>query len=699
MTEQPDVKVTVAGPQNGAARLSRLASGVSVILAVSAALTLVLVLLTRSAQRPEWHPWVLAISDPVVIAAFATPGAVVAVRRSHNPVGWLLLATGCGMAVDNLARAYGVYALQHGLPGSLLVVWMSTWTFVLVSFPIFFLLLLFPNGRLPSAKWRAAAWYVGVCAAVTFLMAAFMPGPPSDGYFPSIDNPIGVPALSFMRNLTGPATIPLTLVPFLLSAASLIYRFRTSQRPVREQLKWVALSLWAAVALIGATLTWHGPVASIATGLATVIFSIGVMIAIVRHRLFDIDRLLSRSLLYTALTASAIGLYAGTVSILGLFIQGSMRGTASLLATGLVAVALQPLHRSLQRLITRLIYGLRDDPYAALAALGRQMEETTAPEQILPKAAETLAAALRLPYVAIHLHSDTDRPTLPTALQGEDVPDPLRLPLIHQGVEVGSLLVGARSAEEQFSAADLRLLKDAARHIAQAAAGVQLTLALLRSRQQLIATRAQERRRLGRELHDGVNSALSEVVWGLQAARKWLRTDPEKADELLDAGITRAHQGVETVRGISRGLRSSLDGIGLLEAIHTQIERFPLPVTADLPEELPELPAAVEEAAYWIVVEAMTNVLRHAQASRCELRLHIEEDALTAEVTDDGRGLPTPLRLGVGTGSMRERAAEIGGTFQIRNRPENGTEVVAHLPRTLPGIDTTEGRRTPRSQP
>ncbi|MFE0476872.1 sensor histidine kinase [Streptomyces sp. NPDC058947] len=326
------------------------------------------------------------------------------------------------------------------------------------------------------------------------------------------------------------------------------------------------------------------------------------------------------------------------------------------------------------------------------------MEESAAPEQILPKAAATLREALRLPYATIHLHSDMDTPTLPTPRWGTEAPDLLRLPLIHQGEEVGFLIVGTRSPEEPFSAADLRLLKDAARHIAQAAAGVQLTLALLRSRQQLIATRAQERRRLGRELHDGVNSVLSEVVWGLQAARKWLRTDPKKADELLDAGISRAHQGVETVRGISRGLRSSLDGIGLLEAIRTQVEQFPLPVRADLPDELPELPAAVEEAAYWIVIEAMTNVLRHAHASHCGLRLRIDEDALTVEVTDDGRGLPTPLRLGVGTGSMRERAAEIGGTFQIRSRRGSGSEAIAHLPRTLPGIDT-EGRRAHRSRP
>ncbi|MFE0476871.1 hypothetical protein ACFW2V_35295 [Streptomyces sp. NPDC058947] len=299
MTQQPDAGVTTARPQDHTSRLSGLACGVSLILAASAALTLVFALLTRSAQRPHWHPWFLVVSEPVLILAFAAPGAVVAIRRSRNPVGWLLLATGCGMAVDNLARAYGLYASHHGLPGTYLAVWMSTWTSVLVSYPIFFLLLLFPDGRLPSAKWRIVAWYTGACAVISFLGSALMPGPPNDGYFPLIDNPLGVSGLSFLRDITGLMAIPFALVPFLLSAASLIYRFRTSRRLVREQLKWVALSLYAAVFLIGTTITL--PFASIATALATVLFSTGVMIAITRHRLFDIDRLLSRSLLYTTL--------------------------------------------------------------------------------------------------------------------------------------------------------------------------------------------------------------------------------------------------------------------------------------------------------------------------------------------------------------------------------------------------------------
>jgi signal transduction histidine kinase len=215
-------------------------------------------------------------------------------------------------------------------------------------------------------------------------------------------------------------------------------------------------------------------------------------------------------------------------------------------------------------------------------------------------------------------------------------------------------------------------------------------LALLHSRQQLIATRAQERRRLGRELHDGVNSALSEVAWGLQAARVWLHTDLAKTEDLLTAGLARTHQGIETVRQISRGLRSPVDGVGVLDAVRDHIERFPLPVVTDLPESLPELPAAVEDAAYWIVVEALTNVLRHASASSCHLRLEVLAHSLTLTLADDGRGLPVPLRRGVGWESMRERAAEIGGDCVVRSRSAGGTEVVAVLPRSQPGVVLTD---------
>ncbi|GAA3141661.1 hypothetical protein GCM10017687_68030 [Streptomyces echinatus] len=667
---------------------TRLACALWALIAVIAGLTLVFVMLTRSAPRPDWHPWIIAALEPVACLAYAFPGFVITRRRPRNPIGWLLLVSGFGAALDALAHAYALHAIPRDLPGATLAAWSSNWAFVVDLFPLYFLLLFFPDGRLPSVRWRIAAWFVGGCGVWALLFSAFVPGPIDRQYFPTVTNPFGSSLVPFADPANeGVLSILFVACPFFLAAASLIRRYVTRSGTPRQQIKWVAFAALVDLLMVLMITPFHKEaLGTAAMDLASVVLSTAIAVAITRHRLFDIDRLLSRSLLYTALTAGAIGLYTASVSILGVVIQGTVPATAALLATATVAVALQPMHRVLQRIISRFIYGLRDDPYAALAGLGRQLEATTGPEAVLPQAAATVGQALRLPYVAVELNGhDTD--TLPVARYGSEVPDVLRLPLVCQGEEVGALVLGARTPGEPFTAADLRLLRDVARHIAQAAAGVRLTLALLRSRQQLIATRAQERRRIGRELHDGVNSVLSEVVWGLQAARKWLRTEPGKADELLSAGLTRIHEGIETVRHISRGLRSPIDGVGLLDALRDYIERCPMFVDADLPEELPKLPAAVEEAAYWIAVEALTNVLRHAHASCCRVRLDVTDDSLRVTVTDNGRGLPVPLRLGVGLGSMRERAAEIGGTCQVDSSAEGGSEVAVQLPRVLPGVE------------
>lgn len=554
-----------------------------------------------------------------------------------------------------------------------------------VRLPSLFSLALFPRRSAAHPRWRMAAWFIGASALLVWPCAALVPGPVNRDYFPEdVRNPIASPLLAFADQYEGPMSVVLVACPLILAAASLLRRFAISGVATRQQIEWVTFAALVSVVLILVTTPFSGTLGTLAVDLTAVLLSASIAVAIVRRGLFDIERLLSRSMLYAALTASLTGLYAASISLLELVLQSSLTGVVSLLATAIVAASLQPLHGFLQRIVNRTVYGLRDDPYAVLTGLGRRLETTTLPEQVLPQAAETVAEALRLPYTAVELHgASKESPALPTACYGAEVRDTLRIPLVHQGEEVGVLVLGARAPGEPFTPGDLRLLADVARHTAQAAAGVRLTLALLHSRQQLISTRAQERRLLGRELHDGVNSALSEVIWSLQAARKWLLTEPAKTEELLTAGLTRAHEGADTIRRISTGLRTSVDPIGLAAAVGAYLDRFPLPSDACLPGDLRELPAAAEEAAYWILVEALANVLRHAQASRCEVQLRVHGDVLTLMISDDGRGLPDPLRPGVGLGSMRERATEIGGTCEVRTRSQGGTEVVVHLPLAL----------------
>ncbi|WP_406307130.1 histidine kinase [Streptomyces sp. NBC_00885] len=660
---------------------------------VVAAVTVVFAVLSRAEPRPEWHPWWLMVIEAVTGLLFTLPGLVVSTRQPRNPAGWLLLLAGLGSAVDLLAHAYGLYAIPRGLLGGVLAAWVSNWSFVLFIFPVFFLFLLFPNGQLPSGRWRIPAWYVGGCGVLVLLIAAFLPGPLGGGeYFPSTPNPVGLPALSVALENVGVVSILINLTPFLLSAASLLFRFRGSADVMRQQLKWVAWAVMTTVLLVTVHITMlDGPAESIAMDLVPVVLSASIAIAIVRHNLFDIDRILSRSLLYAGLTGVVVGLYIGSVSLFGLVLQHSASGMAPLLATGVVAVALQPLRSLLHRVVSRLVYGLRDDPYAALAQLGRRLGATNDPKNVLPQAAATVAEVMRLPYVAIELDDATapDAGSARVAAHGTESPVALRLMLAHQGEEIGTLLVGARAPGEVLSAADLRLLRDVARHIAQAAAGVRLSLALLRSQEHAVAVRAEERRRLARDLHDGVGPVLTGATWTLQAATAQLRTNPDATCDLLNTALVHIRQGAQDLRRISMGLRSPVDQLGLREAVLAYTDRVSLAVHTDLPQHIPRLAAAVEEATYWVLVEAVANVLRHAQAANCWVSLEVGDDALQMTVADDGQGLPARIRPGVGVGSMRERAAEIGGSCEIRPRNGGGTEVVAYLPVSVPGAEDT----------
>jgi signal transduction histidine kinase len=362
-------------------------------------------------------------------------------------------------------------------------------------------------------------------------------------------------------------------------------------------------------------------------------------------------------------------------------------------ATGVVALLFQPLRGRLQRGVNRLFYGQRDDPLGALAQLGQRLEGTIDPEVVLPTLVETVAQTLKLPYVAIGLR--TGDGFRPAAQAGNPVPEPLRLPLIYQGETVGELVVGPRGANEAFSESDRRLLANIAHQAGPAVHAVQLTAALQHSRLQLVTAREEERRRLRRDLHDGLGASLAGLLLEAGALRRAIRTDPDEAEALVDEFRTDIRATIDEIRRLVYELRPPmLDQLGLVAAVRTQAAQCSrgngpdgvapadaLQVTVDAPEEFPPLPAAVEVAAYRIVQEALTNVVHHAQARHCHVRLELA-DALRLEVVDDGVGVPDGRSHaeGVGLLSMRERAVELGGTCLIEPAPGGGTRVLATLP-------------------
>lgn len=543
----------------------------------------------------------------------------------------------------------------------------------------FFLIpLLFPDGRFVP---RWSRWLLASCAFL-FAAQAIAPG-------------------SVLDVSRWPVVLAGSLNVFIFGTVLLapIYRYRSLSDPVqRAQTRWVVFGLVLAIGVFFALGLFQvlvrpqdsSPEHAVLFGLiAPAIALLGFTalpvcfgIAILRYRLWDIDLVLNRTLVYLALTASVLGLYVLVVAGLGTLLGAPGDIVLSLLATAFVAILFHPLHERLQRGVNRLLYGERNEPYAVLSRLGQRLEQTVAPGAVLSSIVETVAQALRLPYVAIAVEQDGQ--TVGTREAGTPQSNSLELPLVHGGETVGRLTLAPRPGEAGFAASDRRLLHDLARQAGIAVSAVRLTAELQRSRERLVTAREEERRRLRRDLHDGLGPALASQALALDGARKLLLTDPSAADALLADLTEHTKAAVEDIRRLVYALRPpALDELGLVPGLHEQAERYrqaALQIEVVAPEALPPLSAAVEVAVYRIVQEALTNVVRHANAAHASVRLCLDREVLIAEVRDDGQGIPVEIRAGVGLSSMRERAMELGGSCTVEPAAGGGTRVCARLP-------------------
>ena len=493
------------------------------------------------------------------------------------------------------------------------------------------------------------------------------------------------------------------LVPGFLAIGvfSQIYRYRRVSNLVqRQQTRWVIFGV--TVAVVGSqggriiadvlvhppTLFWLVETPIVIVSVLFVPFSI--CFAILRFRLWDIDIIINRTLVYGMLTASVVGLYVLVVGGLGIVSQAQGNLLISLFATGLIAVLFQPLRASLQRAANRLMYGERDDPYAVLSRLGQRIEATLAPEAVLPTIVETVAQALKLPYATITLKQEREFSIVASyGDHGESKEvreELLLLPLVYQTEQVGELILAQRAPGESFTSADRRLLDDLARQAGIAAHAMRLTTDLQRSRERLVTAREEERRRLRRDLHDGLGPTLAALNLQAGIVRHLITADPAAADALVGEWRTELRAAIANIRRLVYELRPpALDELGLIGAIregaaqYTVSQTHGLQITVEAPNSLAPLPAAVEVAAFRIAQEALVNVVNHAQAHTCRIYLEVN-DMLYLEITDDGVGLPEKCRTGVGLISMRERAAELGGTCVVEPAVTGGTRVLARLP-------------------
>jgi signal transduction histidine kinase len=683
-----------------------------------------------------------AVLTAMLSLVYPTIGALIVSRLPRNPIGWIFCGVGLLYQLHHFALAYSNYAVAENfaLLWGEYAAWFSTWIeFAGLILAGVFLMLLFPDGRLRSRRWRIVAWTAVLGAALAALADGFYPGLLlTHGY---IENPLGAMG-SIGRELTTYGSLAaskvldsaLLLMSTLAALFSPLVRLQRARGDERQQLKWflygaVPSAIGLSVFLVEVTISnytinsmfktmdmlhilplgvydaalFYGT--SYVPAFALLILAVFTCIAILRYRLYDIDLLINRTLVYGTLSAGVAGIYVLAVVGLGALFQARGNLAVSLVATGFVAVLFQPLRSRLQRGVNRLMYGERDDPYAVTSRLGRRIEATLAPEAVLPTVVETIAQALKLPYAAILLkEGDGFRSA---ASYGSPTAEPEALPLIYQREEIGRLVIGPRAPGELFSTGDRRLLEDLARQAEVAVHAVRLTADLQSSRERLVTAREEERRRLRRDLHDGLGPTLASFALKLEGARKLVRRKPEDAEVLLSRLTEQTQNTVMEVRRLVYGLRPpALDDLGLVAAVRQQAEshgfiahegfsgaagdgvsgQTGLVFSLEAPGNMPTLPAAVEVACYRIAQEAITNVARHSRAKTCRVRLSVDRGAgvLEVEITDDGVGMPEDRVAGVGLSSMRERAEELGGTLAVEPRRESGTRVLARLPLLAP---------------
>ena len=653
---------------------------------------LALFILTLNLSDPKVDIYDRWVEVAVTAVPFSVVGALVAYRCPKNPFGWLYCAVGFVGGIRLFSAQYAAYALlgaPGSLPGGEVAAWILSWIWLPHIGLFAFSGLLFPNGLLPGTRWRQFALFSGVVFAAGSIAVAFSPGPVVGFY--SIDNPLGIEAMRGVTSLI--RVLGYTLV--LVAVVSLFVQLRYTRGIEQQQIKWVtyasmvgvsgAILLYVVAPHISVPwLSWFS-FAILLIGLVSVPLTMGN--AILRYRLFDIDVIINRTLVYGSLSASVIGLYALLVGGLGALFQAQGNFAISLATTGLVAVLVQPIRNKLQCGVNRLLYGERDEPYRVLSRLGQRLETTLAPDAVFSTMVETVAQALKLPYAAITLKQD-DGGFATAAEYGTQVSDPVVLPLAYQRESVGQLVLAPRAPGETFSSSDRRLLEDLARQAGVAVHAVHLTADLQRSRERLVTAREEERRRLRRDLHDGLGPQLASLTMRAEAAHDLVPDNPNRAQEVLQGLAEQAQEAVADVRRLVYALRPpALDALGLTGALRSQAAQLgnsSLRISIDGPKELPALPAAVEVACYRIALEALNNVVRHAEASNCTVSLALDEEqtgALRLEIVDDGRGIEEDRGTGVGLTSMRERAEELGGSCTAEAVPsDGGTRVRAFLP-------------------
>jgi signal transduction histidine kinase len=607
----------------------------------------------------------------LIVAAFALSGGALIHLRPRNWIGWILVGSGLLQVTNVAADSYATRALtdpDQSLPLGLSMAWLASWTWIpSLLLPVLVLPPLYPKGRAPSRYWR---WHVRLSlAGIALVVLAAATG--SGG----VDDTVSGTELPWTAPTWASYVVGLSAAGLLIAAAAstlvgTLVRALRATTPERQQLLWL---LSVVAAMIATVFTEYSLLFAISYGLVPVAVTIGVL----RYRLLGIEVVLRRTLLYVPMTLLVALVIGGLTTLLARLVP---EGPLPLLAaSAVVAVLVIPVAARLRVLVDRLVLGERADPLALVDRVGAGLEV----EHDDPVAAmlEAVASSAGATYAAVH---DPEGRLL--ARVGEAAGSTTDLPLRHGGSLFGTLSIGARKGDTRVTERDARLVAALAPHLAVVVRSQRLTMDLARERTRVTAATLAERDRLRRDLHDGLGPSLSGIALSLEAAGKAHTTDPDAVPALLERTRAEAEAAVREIRRVLDGLRpTSLDLHGLEGAVRDTAMSLGMgrpgsPHFDFLADALPLLPPQVEEAAFRIVAESLTNVARHSAADHCVVRLNQANGDLRVRVSDDGRGLSPGSGSGHGLDSMRRRAADVGGSLHVEVASPQGTLVTAVLP-------------------
>jgi signal transduction histidine kinase len=635
-----------------------------------------------------------SVTDPIIwlplSLACATVGSLLVLRRAGGVLGPLFAFVGLQIPLVSSVQAYAYAAIEHGLPGAAWVAWFFQASIGL-SLAFFLIIQLFPTGRPLSSRWRVLLWLTIATAAFSFAVPALGVVPEFTVNFPGVVHPLQLLSAGTAESLDGFAGISNVLL-FIACAVEIVLRYRRSSGDERAQLKWfAAATIVAAVGFtIGLVMIPSGPAAVFA--LLTPLIPVAAGVAILRYHLYDIDIVISKAVVVALLAVFIAVVYVAIVVGIGTLAGNTTSPALSIAATVLVAVLFQPVRVRARRLANRLVYGERATPYEVIAGFSERVADAVSTDRVLPQMAEAAGRGVGAVEASVRVR-------LPDGLErterwsnaGVDldrVAEPWAITVGYQGEPVGDLMV-TKPANDPLTPAEQNLLRDLAAQAGLALHNVRLTeeleirlreldeqaAALRVSRERLVTARDAQRRGLQRDIHEGPERHLLDIRQRLHGV-----VDPDEVDGL----IVHTNETLDGLRDLARGIFPPLLAEqGVVAALRAHIRKVGANATVEAAISLADrrFDADTEAGVYFCCLQAIQNVIRHANNAPCVVALSSDADAIAFEIRDDGPGFDVAATpRGMGLQIVQDRVDALDGSLEVTSDPGRGTRVAVRLP-------------------